>query len=226
MPTVDNSLKTCVSELIIADILNGKLQPGKALCSKRQLATKYAVSRTVIDRVLENLSELGYVKRLESGHYIVLNFNKFEDFNDLINFSKFNNQSLSIDEVNQIKHFKAGLDALSIKLIKLPISKEDYFDLIGLISPLHYCENSEDIKVLETYATTIYDFYYKLACMSNNVFIPWIYCAFRNTNIKIITHYLEQENIKYVYKKASNVARFLYEGEREEALKIIDENLN
>lgn len=226
MPTVNDSLMSNVSEQIIADILSGKLKVGNCLSSKRQLANKYSVSRTVIDRALDYLVETGYIEYVGDNHFIVNNFNRFENFNDLIYFSKFDNQSFNEEEIKDIKHLKAGLDSLSVKLIKLPLSNENYSDMKSIIEPLEtkYKYNSHINS--DEFASIIYSFYTKLAELSNNLFLPWLYYAFKKTNIEIISLYISHSNCDTIYKKASSILECLHSGNRNEALKIIDNNLN
>lgn len=226
MVTSNDSLMTSVSEMIISDILSGRLKPGSTLSSKRQLANKYAVSRTVIDRALDYLVEMGYIFHDEQGEYQVVDFDRFKDFNDLTNFFKYEDQKFSKEEIKHIKHLKAGLDALSIKLIKLPISDEDENAMRNIISSINcacaYCGNKNCCHC----ASIVYDFYTKLAQMSQNKFLPWLYYAFRNTNIKIIGEYMHSVGVEKIYEKALLIISLLKEGKREEAVKVIDTNLN
>lgn len=226
MLTSNDSLMTSVSEMIISDILCGKLKPGSTLASKRQLANKYAVSRTVIDRVLDYLVEMGYIVHDEQNEYRVIDFNRFKDFNDLTNFFKYEDQKFSEEDIEHIKHLKAGLDALSIKLLKLPINDEDELAMRKIIASINcscaYCHNKNCCHC----ASIVYDFYSKLAQMSQNKFLPWLYYAFRNTNVKIISSYINSVGIETIYEKASLIIDYLKEGKREEAIKVIDSNLN
>lgn len=225
MLTSNDSLMTSVSEMIIGDILSGKLKPGSSLASKRQLANKYAVSRTVIDRALDYLVEMGYIVHEGLNEYRVIDFDRFKDFNDLTNFFKFEDQNFSEEQVINIRQLKAGLDALSIKLLKLPISEEDANEMKQIISAVNcncaYCSN----KNCDRCALIVYDFYTKLAKMSENIFLPWLYYAFKNTNVKIISSYINSVGIETIYSKACLIIDYLREGNREEAIKVIDTNL-
>ena len=226
MLTSNDSLMTSVSEMIISDILSGKLKPGSTLSSKRQLANKYSVSRTVIDRALDYLVEMGYIIRDDQNEYQVIDFDRFKDFNDLTNFFKFEDQQFSDDDITHIKHLKAGLDALSIKLLKLPISEEDANSMKKIISSINcscaYCKN----KTCDHCASIVYDLYTKLAQMSQNKFLPWLYYAFTNTNIKIISSYIKNVGIETIYNKGCLIIDYLREGKREKAIKVIDSNLD
>lgn len=224
MPTVNDSLMDFVSEKIIADILGGKLEVGRCLGSKRQLAYKYAVSRTVIDRALDNLVFLGYLKH-ENDNFIVDEFNRFENFEDLINFSKYDNQTFNEKEILDIRSLKSGLDCLSVKLITLPITDEIYQELKDMIAPIEKVCSHCKMNNCITCAEVVYDFYYRIAQLSGNVFIPWLYEAFRKTNIKIISQYINHSILENIYKKASIVLEALHSGDRMEAIRAIDSDL-
>ncbi len=125
MPKTNESLLTYVSDKIINDILCGKICPGDILFSKRQIATMYSVSRTVIDRVFSYLLEKGYIIK-DGIHYAVAKFNKYSNFESLINFSKYENQSFTKKEILDIIDLKHALDILAIKLMPLPFDDKTY----------------------------------------------------------------------------------------------------
>lgn len=222
MPTINDSLMDFVLEEIISDILSGKLKEGNFLASKRQLANKYNVSRTVIDRAIDQLVIMGYLERKESNYSLVNDFNRFENLDDLVYFSKFDDQIFSKKQIEDIKNLKAGLDCISVKLIKLPISDDVYNELKELILPIEtVCSRCNKVNCIPC-AEAIYDFYDMIANLSGNLFVPWLYKVFRKTNIRIISAYISDGKLEDIYKKTSLVLEALHSGKRREAIEIID----
>ena len=220
-----DSLKIFVVEQILSDVLSKELKAGDTLLSKRQLALKYNVSRTVIDRALDYLVEQGYFILREDGLYQVVEFNRYKDIQDLINFSKYKNQAFTEKEIEEIRQLKAALDLLSIKLVKTPINNDTYQLLKNNLSLINLsCSNCEN-KNCANCATIIYNFYSQLAQLSNNTFLNLLYLSFKDTNITIISYFFKNHNISKLYNKALAILECLHQNKKDEAIKLLDEEI-
>lgn len=220
-----DSLKIFVVEQILSDILSKELRPGDALLSKRQLALKYSVSRTVIDRAMDSLLEKGYVELGEDDQYKVADFNRYKDLEDLVIFSQYKNQAFTDKEVNEIRELKIGLDLLAVKLIDVPLAEETYLGLKATLAELHARDGEEGgVAPLEA-STILYRFYTELAELSSNTFLKLLYLSFKDTNIRIIAGFIEAKGVERLERKADAILEALRRGESEEAVALLNKDL-
>lgn len=54
-----------LSDVLIADIVDGRLEPGDMLAGEHELCLKHGVSRTVVRRALSGLEAAGYIRRVQ-----------------------------------------------------------------------------------------------------------------------------------------------------------------
>lgn len=159
-------------------ILTGRLQVGQKLPSERELATQLQISRSVVNRGLQELMRLGFVDvRPRQGNFVTdyeRNGN-LETLNTILNFEGGRYLPALLKSIFQVRQL------IENNVIALCPANGEVPGLTRCLAQIQLAETAVDK------ATRTFTFYHELAKMTPNAVYPMVLLHFRSIYITLGT---------------------------------------
>ena len=212
------TLKDNFINTITNDILSGKLSVGLKLPTERELAKEFDISRSVVNRGLVHLSNIGFLEiRPRFGTY-VSDYKKNGKIDTLISIMRYKGNTINDSELRSIVQMKGVVDSLTINILHNKFSEENY-DLLNNI----LCQiNSNTSYTANEYSEIIYSFYHEFSALSGNVIIPLLYSSFKTPLNTLWVRFIDIYSIEPLLLTAKTILEAMHNNNIEKALSTLE----
>lgn len=215
-----SSLKQIFIEQMEEAILSGELAIGEKLPTERELEEQMNVSRNVISSGFTELERIGFIEIRPRQGTFVANYPETGSLEMLVAMMRHNGGSLKFQDMRSLLEFRQCAEEDMVHLAILRASDED-------ILTLHpFLESLEETSCGKTAAEISFEFYHRLAIISQNTAYPLLYNSFRNTAVSLWTRYCERYGIPIFYKHREILYNALLDRDEKTALTLIQSFMN
>ena len=188
-----SNMTTVLTKKLKNDIINGVFQPGDRLLPLRELATKYDVSRSVVNSVISSLSAQGFVS-VSPRHYVIVNdILRTGSLGILDDVLESQNQPLKLRLLKDVLIYRKSIEIEAIQII----IRNDHLDLSNLSSVVNkqklWIENPKnDLDLLVNLDMSFHKY---LLESTENVVYKLIFRYFESFSQKMITYFYQNYNL-------------------------------
>ena len=217
----NETLKDYFINTITNDILSGKLSAGAKLPTERELALEFNISRSVVNRGLVHLSDIGFLDiRPRFGTY-VSDYKKNGKIDTLISIMRYNGNTMNDTELRSIVQMKGVVDSLTIRLLHDNFTEENYNHLNTIISAI----DDNSTLTSREYSEIIYSFYHEFSALSGNVIIPLLYSSFKTPLNTLWVRFIDLYTIKPLQFTARTILDAMKNNDLDTALSTLDRSI-
>lgn len=188
-----SNMTTVLTKKLKNDIINGVFQPGDRLLPLRELATKYDVSRSVVNSVISSLSAQGFVS-VSPRHYVIVNdILRTGSLGILDDVLESQNQPLKLRLLKDVLTYRKSIEIEAIQII----IRNDHLDLSNLSSVVNkqklWIDNPKnDLDLLVNLDMSFHKY---LLESTENVVYKLIFRYFESFSQKMITYFYQNYNL-------------------------------
>jgi len=188
-----SNMTTVLTKKLKNDIINGVFQPGDRLLPLRELATKYDVSRSVVNSVISSLSAQGFVS-VSPRHYVIVNdILRTGSLGILDDVLESQNQPLKLRLLKDVLTYRKSIEIEAIQII----IRNDHLDLSNLSSVVNkqklWIDNPKnDLDLLVNLDMSFHKY---LLESTENVVYKLIFRHFESFSQKMITYFYQNYNL-------------------------------
>ena len=217
----NETLKDHFINTITNDILSGKLSTGTKLPTERDLAIEFDISRSVVNRGLVHLSNIGFLEiRPRFGTY-VSDYKKNGKIETLISIMRYNGNTMNDTELCSIVQMKGVVDSLTIRILHNNFTEENYIHLNNILDHI----NDESTYTANEYSEVIYSFYHEFSALSGNVIIPLLYSSFKTPLTTLWVRFIDIYSIKPLLITARTILDAMHTNDLDKALSTLDRSI-
>ena len=167
------TMKDLVKTELINQILSGECPIGEKLPTEREIASSMKVSRTVINSVLTELGNMGFVKIIPRQGVFVDDYSRNGNIDTLIELMNYHGNSLDKKAFESLLQYRSTAESDCAYLAALYRSDDDVDRLIDVKNKI---EIETDIDKL---ASLKIDFHQTIYCATGNTIYPLVYNSFK-----------------------------------------------
>ena len=212
------SKKNTPREIVTARItemrLTGQMKPGDQLPPERELATGMGISRNLCSDIIKELENKGLLVVIPRQGVFVNDFRADGNLYTMEAIMEAEYELLS-SEIKSLLELRWAIEVLACKRIIQNASDEQISELGKLIDKVL------EAKTPKQAALFSYEYYYRLAVLSENCFVTMITTGTKNNMVKLLCRYAQKYGTQQLYKSLAEVYFYIGQRDFEAAIKQI-----